>query len=168
MSPELDKAVLEYLLDERAAGRPVSNKVLQAKASKLVPQLSVPSTLNPSNMWVKRKCNQISIRCRINDWFSTSIMNPSYTLLGHQSSAHTWSMIWQNLKTKLFADLTWFHQELIMLLVSDPLEFHVHKQSFTVALAAKGNGDKLYTSTSHFQRKRGGVRSRNPVSTHYS
>ena len=50
-APELDKAVLEYLLDERAAGCPVSNKDLQTKALELAPQLSVPSTFKASNMW---------------------------------------------------------------------------------------------------------------------
>ena len=50
MSIELDEAVLDYLLDERAAGRPVSNKDLLAKELELVPRLGVPSTFKASSM----------------------------------------------------------------------------------------------------------------------
>ena len=42
-----------------------------------------------------------------------------------------------------------------MLLVGDPLEFHAQKQSFTVALAAKGNGDNL-PALVIFKERRGG------------
>ena len=50
MSIELDEAFLDYLLDERTAGRPVSNKDLRAKALELAPGLAVPSTFKASLM----------------------------------------------------------------------------------------------------------------------
>ena len=39
--PELDAQVFEYLCDERAAGRPVRNKQLIAKAKEIGPTLNV-------------------------------------------------------------------------------------------------------------------------------
>ena len=53
LSPELDKAVLEYLMEERAAGRPVSNKDLRSKALELSSQFGVPSNFKASPMWLK-------------------------------------------------------------------------------------------------------------------
>ena len=59
MWPELDEAVLEFLIEERVAGRPVRNKDLQAKALELAPQLGVPPTFKASSMWMKRWKNVI-------------------------------------------------------------------------------------------------------------
>ena len=42
LSVELDHAVLEYLLEERAAGRPVSNRDISAKAIELAQELDDP------------------------------------------------------------------------------------------------------------------------------
>lgn len=69
LSLDLDKAVLEFLMEERAAGRPVSNKDLRSKALELSSQFAVPSTFKASPMWLQRwkKRSKISLRCGTND-----------------------------------------------------------------------------------------------------
>ena len=73
LSRELDEAVLDYLMDERASGRPVSNKGLRMKALELAksPRFStiVPSDFMASPMWLKRwkKRNKISLRHSTSD-----------------------------------------------------------------------------------------------------
>ena len=45
MSCELDEAVLEFLMEEHAAGRPVRNKDLRSKALDLSHRFAVPKHL---------------------------------------------------------------------------------------------------------------------------
>ena len=54
LSVELDHAVLEYLLKERAAGRPVSYRDLSAKAIKLALEMTLPDSFKALAMWLKR------------------------------------------------------------------------------------------------------------------
>ena len=65
----LDATVLEYLAEERAAGHPVSNKQLMAKALQLAPQMNIPPTFKASSMWLKRwkGRNRVSLQCATND-----------------------------------------------------------------------------------------------------
>ena len=49
----LDATVLEYLAKERAAGHPVSNKELMAKALQFVLQMNIPPTFKALSMWIK-------------------------------------------------------------------------------------------------------------------
>ena len=50
---KLDEAVLDFLMEERAAGRPVSNKELRSKALNLSHGFAVPSTFKAFPMWLK-------------------------------------------------------------------------------------------------------------------
>ena len=67
--PELDAQVFEYLCDERAAGRPASNKQLIAKAKETGPTLNVDRSFKASNMWLKswKWRTGVSLRCATND-----------------------------------------------------------------------------------------------------
>ena len=67
--PELDDTLFEYLCDERAAGRPVSNKQLMSKAMDIAPTLNVDDSFKASNMWLNRwkRRNRKSLRCATND-----------------------------------------------------------------------------------------------------
>ena len=67
MFPALDDEVFQYLCDERAAGRPVSNKQLIAKAIEIAPRLS--DTFQASDMWLNhwKRRNKVSFICATND-----------------------------------------------------------------------------------------------------
>ena len=54
MSAAMDQALYDYLDEERAAGRVVSNKDLAAKAAQLAPLHGVPETFRASSMYIKR------------------------------------------------------------------------------------------------------------------
>ena len=55
MSPELDTAVFDYLIEQHAIGRPVSNKNLRSKALELAQsgKFTVTLTFKASAMWLK-------------------------------------------------------------------------------------------------------------------
>ena len=65
LSAELDKAVLDFMLEERIMGRPVTNKDLRRKALECVTELSLPDSFKASPMWLKcwRQRNRVSLRC---------------------------------------------------------------------------------------------------------
>ena len=67
MFPALDDEVYQYLCTERAAGRPVSNKQLKAKAMEIAPRLS--DTFQASGTWLKqwKRRNGVSLWCATND-----------------------------------------------------------------------------------------------------
>ena len=70
MSPELDQIVLDFLLDERAAGRPVSNADLVAKARVAARGLDgVDPNFKASDGWLRRfkKRNHVGIRRGTNE-----------------------------------------------------------------------------------------------------
>ena len=69
LSAQLDEAVLDYLLEERAAGRTVSNAALCAHTMKLGPNLGVPNSFRASPLWLRRfkKRNRVSMRCGTKD-----------------------------------------------------------------------------------------------------
>ena len=69
LSLELDHAVLEYLLEERVAGRPVLNRDRSAKVIELAQEMSLPDSFKALAIWLKwwKRRNQVSLRCGTND-----------------------------------------------------------------------------------------------------
>ncbi len=66
---DLDMAVLDFLLEERAAGRPVSNRDLKDKARELANEIDGLDNFQGSNGWLRRwkKRNSVGIRRGTND-----------------------------------------------------------------------------------------------------
>ena len=66
---ELDQAVLDFLEEERVAGRPVMNKDLSKKALEVAAKLGLPDSFKALPMWFKRwkRRNKVSLRCGRHD-----------------------------------------------------------------------------------------------------
>ena len=154
MSHELDEAVLEFLMEECAAGRPVSNKDLRSKALDLSRGFAVPSTFKASPMWLKRwkKRSKISLRCGTND--AQKVPEDYEGKLYDFRASVIQSHVKYNLGPSqvINMDQTMCHFDMVPSQTNDVTGKHsiritstkAKKKGFTVALAAKGCGEKLY------------------------
>ena len=157
MSPELDTAVFDYLVEERAVGRPVSNKDLRHKALELSQSgnftVTVPSTFKASAMWLKRwkRRRGVSLRCSTSD---AQKVPSDYENVLHGFRE---SIIQSHLKHSLSPsqivnmDQTMCHFDMVPSRTNDIIgtrsvrisSTKATKKGFTVALAASGSGEKL-------------------------
>ena len=64
ISLAMDAALNDYLQDERAAGRVVTNRDLASTALELAPRCDVPATFRASNMYIKRWKKRYNISYR--------------------------------------------------------------------------------------------------------
>ena len=153
LSAELDKQVLDFLIEERVAGRPVMNRDLTRKALQVATELALPDTFKASPMWLKRwkKRNQVSLRCGTND----------AQKVPEDYHAQIWNFRAQIIRSHLRHDLAKFEVvnmdqtmcrfDMVPTRTNDIrgtrririTHTRANKKGFTVALAAKGNGEKL-------------------------
>ena len=154
LSRELDSAVYDFLMEERTHGRPVSNKALRTKAVELMStEYEVPSTFKASPMWLKRwkKQYNISMRCSTNN---AQKVPEEYedTLRCFRESVIRAHLAHNLIPSRIInMDQTMCRYDTVPSRTNEVKGKHTvriastkaAKKGYTVALAAKGNGEKL-------------------------
>ena len=153
LSAELDKAVIDFMLEERTMGRPVTNKDLRRKALECATEVTLLDSFKASPMCLKcwKQRNRVSLRCGTNDaqkvpedyhsqiWnFRAQVMKAhlkydlaSFEIVNMDQTMCRFDMVPRNTN-----DIKGTRTVRIMYT-------RANKKGFTVALAAKGNGEKL-------------------------
>ena len=137
------------------AGRAVTNRDLSKKAQEIAPELGLPDTFKASPMWLKRwkKRNHVSLRCGTNDAqkvpenYKTHIQNFQAQII----RSHLKHDFAKFEVTNMCRFVTMCRFDMVPSRTNDIqgtrrvriTHTRANKKGFTVALAAKGNGDKL-------------------------